>query len=118
MILIVSADLEARLALYEAISAMGVVALAAQNVREALWHVKDAAAVVLDLLTPGIDGEAFRASGVPVFVVGAHGLRPILIVDRIPMPFTLGRLIDAVAGVEFRQRAPRETNNVDVANAA
>jgi DNA-binding NtrC family response regulator len=95
MILVVSSDPEIAEALAGAVTAVGLTVKVAENVHRALRCVNQATAVVLDLLSPGIDGEAFSEVSAPVYVVGAHGVRPVLILNRIMMPFTLSRLQDA-----------------------
>lgn len=115
MILVVSPDVEITEAI---LNVLGVGAIACATTQEALALLPGVSGIVLDLLSPGIDGSVLKSAGVPIFVVGAFKGRPILIVDRIMMPFTLERLQMAVSGVTIPGSVSVDTCNTSTRNAA
>jgi len=106
VILVVSADEEIRETLCRVLCATG-----AATTREGLRLAPDARMVVLDLLSEGIDGQAFCGVLAPIVVVGVYEDVPIVIgPDRYMKTFTLARLQEAVVFVD--------TGRLDLVKAA
>lgn len=109
MILVVSADDEIREALARKLVELGEV-VTASSTADGVGRAGDADVVLLDLLTPGIDGQAFHDVKAPILVLGVCGHRPTLTIDGVVKPFDgRARLLDEVRGisdaVERRARA-------------
>lgn len=116
MILVVSPDVEITEAILGVLG--GVTAVACKTAQEALALLPGASGIVLDLLSPGIDGRELKRAEVPILIIGAFKGRPILIVDRIMMPFTLERLQTAVSEVTIPGSVAADTCNTSTRNAA
>lgn len=96
MILVISADVEIRSALINAVSGRDAVMWAA-SAGEALKHAERASVLLIDLLAPGVAGRELAQLGRPLVVVGAHGPRPTIIgPDRMLKPFTVERLNESL----------------------
>jgi CheY-like chemotaxis protein len=93
VILVVSPDREVRATLAAKASTVGERVEAVSDAVEARHWVDDARKIVLDLATPGLDGDAFADVLAKVVVVGQfHGRPTIIGADRFLKSFNLKRL--------------------------
>jgi DNA-binding NtrC family response regulator len=98
VILVVSMDTHVRDTAAAVLRRMGETVMTASTTRDGLRKAPDVRVVVLDLLTEGLDGPAFKDAAAPVVVISLHEEMPILIgADRYSKPFTLARLKEALA---------------------
>lgn len=116
--MVVGADVEILRPVAGAISALGLAVETVTSVEQAMTSLHGVTAIVLDLLAPGIDGEAFKDVHVPTIVLSAYGARPVLISDRIMKPFTLERFNEAVLGLGAQPQPIMDVPSQGIAIAA